>query len=127
MKDLHRQARVTRFLRESLAKAPQDVLTLEAMARTEGLLGERQRITNAGVSTSQVFSTHKIGSGWFWTEGRLALGIAFRWRRSLGTFSYYSPPIGAERRVPVDWVKGSPSSITIVRRVTSHACVGVSL
>src|SRR5262249_19651025 len=30
-----------------LAKAPQEVLKLEAMARTEGLLGEKQRITHA--------------------------------------------------------------------------------
>src|SRR5262249_1607687 len=47
MKDLHRQARVTAFLRKSLAEGAQEVLTLEATARTEGLLGERQRITHA--------------------------------------------------------------------------------
>jgi len=47
MKALRRQARVTAFLRKSLAKAPQEVLKLEAMARTEGLLGEKQRITHA--------------------------------------------------------------------------------
>ena len=46
-KDRCVQARVTAFLRKSLAKAAQDVLTLETMARTEGLLGERQRITDA--------------------------------------------------------------------------------
>jgi hypothetical protein len=42
MNDLDRQARVTAFLRKSLAEAPQDVLKLEAMARTEGLLGDRR-------------------------------------------------------------------------------------
>ena len=47
MNDLGRQARVTAFLRKSLAGGAQDVLTLEAMARTEGLLGDRQRITHA--------------------------------------------------------------------------------
>ena len=47
MKDLRGQARVTAFLRNALAEAPQEVLKLEAMARTEGLLGERQRITHA--------------------------------------------------------------------------------
>ena len=47
MNDLGRQARVTAFLRESLAGGAQDVLALEAMARTEGLLGDRQRITHA--------------------------------------------------------------------------------
>ena len=47
MKDLRRQARVTAFLRKSLAEGAQDVLKLEAMARREALLGERQRITDA--------------------------------------------------------------------------------
>jgi|ERR1700730_4343146 len=47
MKDLRGQARVTAFLRNALAEAPQDVLKLEAMARTEGLLGENQRMTHA--------------------------------------------------------------------------------
>ena len=68
MKDPRRQARVTAFLRHSLAEGAQDVLKLEAMARREALLGERQRITDAkAFKTSQVFSTHKIGSGWLWT------------------------------------------------------------
>jgi hypothetical protein len=47
MKDLRRQARVTAFLRKSLAGGAEDVLTLEAMARTEGLLGDRQRMTHS--------------------------------------------------------------------------------
>jgi len=50
MKDLGGQARVSAFLRKSLAEGAQDVLTLEATARTEGLLGERQRITQRGRS-----------------------------------------------------------------------------
>jgi hypothetical protein len=41
MKDLHGQARVTAFLKKSLAEGAKDVLKLEAMARTKGLLGER--------------------------------------------------------------------------------------
>ncbi len=45
MKALRGQVRVTAFLRKSLAEGAQEVLKLEAMARTEGLLGERQRIT----------------------------------------------------------------------------------
>src|SRR5262245_18225483 len=47
MKDLRGQARVSAFLRKSLAEGAQDVLKLEAMARREALLGERQRITDA--------------------------------------------------------------------------------
>ena len=47
MKDLRGQARVTAFLRSSLAEGAQDVLKLEATARRGALLGERQRITDA--------------------------------------------------------------------------------
>jgi hypothetical protein len=43
MKNLRGQARVSAFLRKSLAEGAQDVLKLEAMARREALLGERQR------------------------------------------------------------------------------------
>ena len=79
MKDLRRQARVTAFLRSALAEAPQEVVKLEAMARTEGLLGDRQRITHAKpFKRRQAFFTHKIGSGWLWNYRRLALGIAVR-------------------------------------------------
>jgi hypothetical protein len=46
MKDLRGKARVSAFLRKSLAEGAQDVLKLEAMARREALLGERQRITD---------------------------------------------------------------------------------
>jgi len=47
MKDLRGQARVSAFLRKSLADGAQDVLKLETMARRETLLGEHQRITDA--------------------------------------------------------------------------------
>src|ERR1700751_108744 len=47
MKDPRGQARGTTFLRKSLAEGAQDVRKLGSMARTEGLLGERQRITHA--------------------------------------------------------------------------------
>jgi len=46
MKDFRDRARVTAFLRNALAEAPQGVLKLEAMARREALLGEHQRITH---------------------------------------------------------------------------------
>jgi hypothetical protein len=62
MKDLRGKARVSAFLRKSLAEGAQDVLKLEAMARGEALLGERQRITDAkAFKLSKVFSGHPPG------------------------------------------------------------------
>ena len=107
MKDVRGQARVTAFLRKSLAEGAQDVLTLEAMARTEGLLGERQRITHTkpfkrGKHSLRIRSV------------RAGFGRNGSWRWQLpcdgGVASAPSPitrlPVGAERRVPIDWVEG---------------------
>jgi hypothetical protein len=107
MNDLGRQARVTAFLRKSLAGGAQDVLTLEAMARTEGLLGDRQRITHAkpfkrGKHSLRIRSL-RAGFG---TNG------GWRWelpcdRDGASTASSITrQPVREERRVPVDWVEG---------------------
>ena len=106
-KDLRVQARVTAFLRKSLAKAPQDVTKLEAMARTEGLLGERQRITHAKafkrakdfLDIKSVRASFGPSGGWRWQlpcdhDGASAASAIERQR------------VRAERRVPVDWVEG---------------------
>jgi hypothetical protein len=102
MKDLRRQARVTAFLRKSLAGGAQDVLTLEAMARTKGLLGDRQRITHTkpfkrGKHSLRIRSVRAgfgTNGGWRWElpcdrDGAVA-----------------SRPVRAERRIPVGWVEG---------------------
>ena len=57
MKDPRRQARVSAFLRKSLAEGAQDVLKLEAMARRETLLGERQSITDAKAFSNPIVVT----------------------------------------------------------------------
>jgi len=100
MKDLRRQARVTAFLRKSLAKAPQDVLKLEAMARTEGLLGEHQRISHAkpfkrGKHSLRIRSL-RAGFG---TNG------GWRWELPCDRDGARQP-VRAERCLPVDWVEG---------------------
>src|SRR5262244_2605031 len=107
MKDLRRQARVTAFLRKSLAEGAQEVLTLEATARTEGLLGERQRITHAkpfkrGKHSLRIRSVRAgFGPNGVW-----------RWelpcdRDGASTASpVASQPVRAERCIPVDWVEG---------------------
>jgi hypothetical protein len=106
-KDLRVQARVTAFLRKSLAKAPQDVTKLEAMARTEGLLGERQRITHAkAFKRAKDFLDIKSVRAGFGPSG------GWRWQLPCDRdgASAASPikhqPAHAERRVPVDWVEG---------------------
>jgi hypothetical protein len=100
MRDLRRQARVTAFLRKSLAGSAQDVLALEAMARTEGLLGDRQRITHAkpfkrGKRSLRIRSV-RAGFG---TNG------GWRWELPCDRDGARQP-VRAERRVPVDWVEG---------------------
>jgi hypothetical protein len=107
MKDLRGQARVTAFLRNALAEAPQDVLKLEAMARREALLGERQRITDAKAFKRAKYSLRirSVRAG-FGTNG------GWRWelpcdRDGASTASAITrQPVRAERRIPVDWVEG---------------------
>ena len=107
MKVLRGQARVTAFLRNSLAEGAQDVRKLESMARTEGLLGERQRITHAKAFKRAKHSL-RIKSV------RAGFGPSGGWRWELPCdrdgASAVSPitrlPVRAERRVPVGWVEG---------------------
>ena len=98
---------MTAFLRKSLAEGAQDVRKLEAMARTEGLLGERQRITHTkpfkrGKHSLRIRSV-RAGFG---TNG------GWRWelpcdRDGASTASAITrEPVPAERRVPDDWVEG---------------------
>ena len=107
MNDLGRQARVTAFLRKSLAGGAQDVLTLEAMARTEGLLGDRQRITHArpfkrGKHSLRIRSLRAgfgTNDGWRWELPCDRDGAST-------ASSITRQPVREERRVPVDWVEG---------------------
>ena len=107
MKDLRGHARVTAFLRKSLAQGAQDVLTLEAVARTDGLLGDRQRITHAKAFKRAKYSLRirSVRAG-FGPNG------GWRWelpcdRAGASTPSpVASQPVRAERRIPVGWVEG---------------------
>jgi hypothetical protein len=100
MKDLRRQARVTAFLRKSLAEGAQDVLKLEAKARREALLGERQRITHAKAFKRGKHSL-RIRSV------RAGFGPNGSWRWELPSDRDGArQPVRAERRIPIDWVDG---------------------
>src|ERR1700757_4150578 len=107
MKDLRRQARGTASLIKPLAEGAQDVLAVEAMARTEGLLGENQRITHAkpfkrGKHSLRIRSVRAgfgPNGGWGW---ELPCD-----RNGASTASPITrQPVRAERRIPVDWVEG---------------------
>src|SRR5215813_14229457 len=107
MKDLRGQARVSAFLRKSLAEGAQDVLKLEAMARREALLGERQRITDAKAFKRARYSL-RIRSV------RAGFGPNGTWRWELPCDrdgastapAITREPVPAERRIPVGWVEG---------------------
>src|SRR5215472_7098708 len=99
MKALRGLARVTAFLRKSLAEGAQEVLKLEAMARTEGLLGERQRITHAKAFKRGKHSL-RIKSV------RAGFGACGGWRWELPCDRDGASAACAERRVPVDWAEG---------------------
>src|ERR1700757_4454218 len=107
MKDLRRQARVTAFLRKSLAEGAQDVPAVEAMARTEGLLGENQRITHAKPFKrgKHYLSIRSVRAGFGPNGGS-------RWELSCDRYGASTAsaitrqPARAERRLPVDWVEG---------------------
>jgi len=100
MKDLRRQARVTAFLRSALAEAPQDVVKLEAMARRETLLGERQRITHAKPFKRVKYSLRirSVRAG-FGTNG------GWRWELPCDRDGAREP-VRVERCVSVEWVEG---------------------
>src|SRR5262249_2645759 len=91
----------------SLAEGAQDVLKLEAMARGEALLGERQRITDAKPFKRAKYSLRirSVRAG-FGPNG------SWRWelpcdRDGASTASpVASQPVRAERCIPVDWVEG---------------------
>ena len=105
MKDLRGQARVTAFLRKSLAEGAQDVLKLEAMARRETLLGERQRITDAKAFKRAKYSLRirSVRAG-FGPNG------GWRWElpcdRASTASAVTREPVREERCVPVEWVEG---------------------
>src|SRR6516225_12379716 len=107
MKDPRRQARVSAFLRKSLAEGAQDVLKLEAMARRETLLGERQRITDAKAFKRAKYSLRirSVRAG-FGPDG------CWRWElpcdrdRASTASSITRQPVRAERCIPVEWIEG---------------------
>jgi hypothetical protein len=99
---------VTNFLRDALAADAVGVPKLEAMARAAGLLGERQRITDAkpfrrakrSLRIRSIRDGFGAGGGWLWELPRDPEG-------RVPTPSLIAPqPTRIEPRVPADWVEG---------------------
>jgi hypothetical protein len=89
---------VADFLRCALAKGARAVPTLEAMARAAGLLGERQRITDAklfkrakrSLGIRSVRNGFGSGGEWLWAlevERRFPL----EWQSGVDSLKYYQP------------------------------------
>src|SRR5262249_21266495 len=104
MKDLRGQARVSAFLKKSLAEGAQDVLKLEAMARREALLGERQRITDA-----KAFKRAKCSLRMRSVRAGFGPNGAWRWELpcdrdgASAASAITREPVREERCVPVEW------------------------
>jgi hypothetical protein len=127
MKDLRGQARVTTFLRKSLAEGAQDVRKLESMARTEGLLGERQRITHAKAFKRAKHSLRiksvRTGFGPSAAGVGNCLAIVMEPRQLPRLHVYQFAQSGASQSVGS---RGSHALTTIVHQLTSHGTVGIS-
>jgi hypothetical protein len=103
-----REAVVAEFLRKALLGDALAVPRLEAMARRAGLLGERQRITQAklfrrakdALGIRSVREGFGAGGRWAWELPRSSKGNA-------PSSSQIGPqPPRAEQRVQADWVEG---------------------
>jgi hypothetical protein len=106
--------RVAEFLRVALADGALGVPNLETMARAAGLLGERQRISNAkpfrkaksALDIQSVRDGFGAGGGWLWKLPRPREASAALSREASDASSIKRQPARAERRVPLDWVEG---------------------
>ena len=103
-----RESVATEFLRKALAGEALGVPKLDAMARAAGLIGERQRITNAKVfrrakDALGIRSVRKgfgRNGGWAWELPRSSE------RKAPGSSQIGPEPPRAEQRVPADWIEG---------------------
>ena len=102
-----REAVVAEFLRKALAHKALGVLTLDAMARAVGLLGERQRITQAklfrrvkdALGIRSVRNGFGRGGGWSWEWPPGSNAPATSSAR-------HEPSTPREPVVPREWVQG---------------------
>jgi hypothetical protein len=114
MNDPLAETRVTAFLKGALADAAVDVPKLEVMAREAGLLGERQRITNAkafrraksalGIQSNR--NGFGPGGGWLWKLPCGPEASTPSSREAPAASSIKRQPVRTEWRVPPDWVEG---------------------
>src|SRR6476660_10576551 len=115
---------------DALAGNEMGVPKLEAMARSAGLLGENQRITNA-----KLFRAAKKTLGI--TSRRAGFGARSHWLWQLPRESKTSlkPESVPERRatpeprvpIPIVWVEGAPLSTIVIHPATSLGTAGVCL
>jgi len=101
------ESAVNEFLREALAGAALSVPNLEAKARAAGLLGERQRVSNA-----KLFRRAKKSLGIISTRAGFGTDGEWRWElpasrdEAVAIPSISREPARTEGRVPIEWMKG---------------------
>jgi hypothetical protein len=107
MNDRLSEAVVTTFLKTALADAALSVPKLEATARAAGLLGDRQRVTDA-----KLFKRAKKSLGIRSTRAGFGTSGEWLWElppnrdEAVVIRSVPRQPARTERRIPVDWVQG---------------------
>jgi hypothetical protein len=114
MNDRPAETCVTTFLKGALADAAVGVPKLEAMARAAGLLGERQRITNAkqfrqaksALGIRSVRNGFGPGGAWLWALPRDREASGALLHEAPAASSTKRQPVRVEWRVPLDWVEG---------------------
>jgi hypothetical protein len=114
MNDPPAQTRVTAFLKGALADAPVDVASLEVKARAAGLVGERQRITNAkqfrhaksAIGIPLARNGFGPGGSWAWELPRDHHASTSLSPEAAAALSIKRQPVRTEWRVPLDWVEG---------------------
>src|SRR5690349_21611814 len=103
-----REAVAAHFLRKALAAEPLGVRKLNAMARSAGLLSERQRITNAKVfrQAKTALGIQSIRDG-FGPRGRWAWELPRNREESVPSPSVIAPQLSRkERPLSREWVEG---------------------
>ena len=108
------EAVAAEFLRKALADDALAVPKLETMAHAAGLLGERQRISNAkpfrkakrALGIESIRDGFGAGGGWLWKLPRDQEASVVLSREASAGSSIKRQPVRAERNVPLDWVEG---------------------
>ena len=130
------EAVAAEFLRKALADDALAVPKLETMAHAAGLLGERQRISNAkpfrkakrALGIESIRDGFGAGGGWLWKLPRDQEASVVLSREASAGSSIKRQPVRAERNVPLDWVEDTKDRSALLNGyVTAFGALGPNL